>query len=158
MPPRRRARCAPAGYTLIELVIAVTLLGLLAVVAVPAFDNAVQTARARAVLERFVGDLFLARMTAVRSGQRAELRFEWDEREECVRAYELLGRAGPDSLWLRRESGAGGVCLAMNNREDVVFDARGLPASFVARSLWVRVGPRADSLRVSQLGRVVRRY
>jgi type IV fimbrial biogenesis protein FimT len=56
------------GFTLIELIIAVTVLGILAGLGVPQFTDFLQNSRRAATLNELVGTLSLARSEAVRRG------------------------------------------------------------------------------------------
>ena len=62
-----RRRSSP-GFTLIELIVAVTILGILVGLGVPQFTDFLRNSRRAAVLNELVGSLTLARSEAVRRG------------------------------------------------------------------------------------------
>ena len=68
----RRNRVMPAanakGFTLIELVVTVTVAGILAVIAVPSYRQFVESGRLTAATNDFVGDLSYARIEAMKRG------------------------------------------------------------------------------------------
>lgn len=64
-----------AGVTLIELVVAVAILGILSFAAMPSFVNWIQNTRTRAAAESVLRGLQLARQEAIRNNQRVEFRF-----------------------------------------------------------------------------------
>jgi type IV fimbrial biogenesis protein FimT len=70
------------GFTLIELMTAVTVLALLLSAAVPAFDAFTVNTRTRAAADQAYRDLFAARYEALRSGTRADVEAvsgEWEQ-------------------------------------------------------------------------------
>ena len=60
--------CNQTGFTLIELMITVSLVAILATIAIPSFVNAIQDNRATVFVNRFVSSLHTARSEAVRRG------------------------------------------------------------------------------------------
>lgn len=60
-------RCS-AGFTLVELIVSVTVLGILLGMAVPQFTDFLRNSRRAAVLNELVGSLTLARTEAIRRG------------------------------------------------------------------------------------------
>ena len=70
------------GFTLIELMVAVSVLGLLAALAAPSFQRLLANQRMRAVAYNIVGDLVLARSEAVKRGENVTvtpLATTWDQ-------------------------------------------------------------------------------
>jgi type II secretion system protein H len=70
--PQRRDR----GYTLIELMVTLALLGVLMALAWPRLEGFTRSNRLRASLDRLSSDLTLARLAAVREGRAATLRID----------------------------------------------------------------------------------
>ena len=104
-------------------------------------------------------------MLAVRHGRPAVLR--WERAPECAWAgkrggyrYSVGLRGGPDRLSKHatiRPSG-GPVCVDMNGGDSLVFNSRGILVSFNNRTVWAKEGRIQDSLTISVMGRVLRRY
>lgn len=59
----------PAGFTIIEVLIVVTILGILASIAVPAFTDMVRNSRRSQTVEALTSSLMLARSEAMKRGQ-----------------------------------------------------------------------------------------
>ena len=59
----------PAGFTVIEVLIVVTILGILASIAVPAFTDMVRNSRRNQTVEAITSSLLLARSEAMKRGQ-----------------------------------------------------------------------------------------
>ena len=68
--PRRRHE---SGFTLIELMIVVTLVGILLVIAIPSFRELIQRNRVAGEINSFVSDLQFARSEAIKRGQPVSL-------------------------------------------------------------------------------------
>jgi len=65
-PPRRPARRAAAGFTLIELMVAVTILAVLAMLAAPSFNEAILSNRLASYANTFMASAQLARSEAIK--------------------------------------------------------------------------------------------
>lgn len=142
-----------AGYSLLELLSVLVLLGLLSALAVPSLQAAVQRIRVRGVLHRVGADLYRARALAARSGREVVLRFDGDP-AGCVRGWAIEDPAAGRSLRvveLARE--APGVCVSVSGSATLRVNARGMPNG-AARKVRARLGSAADSLSVSLVGRV----
>ena len=63
------------GFTLLELIVAITVMVAAAAVATPAFNDALQRHRIDRAAARVVDDLHLARRSAQRTGQTVQVRF-----------------------------------------------------------------------------------
>jgi len=151
--PLRGPRC---GFSLIELLTALLLLGVLASLAAPSLSATIDGIRGRAALEQFLTDLTFARMLALRAGERVELRLAWKTGGSCIASYSVVVTAATERIARRVGLDEGRVCLATNNKNPIVFNTRGLPYGVFARSVWVEGRGLADTLRLSQLGRVYR--
>ena len=164
MGKRRRWGTARAGFSLVELAVALAIIGVLAALAAPAFDTFLARQRTRGALDRFSADLYYARMLAVRNGWRVTVRLDpslhctgsnsgqrWrivvlEPTPRLVRVHSLKGDLG-------------GPCLGMNGSSDTLtFNSRGMLVPFGNRTVRARQGAVADSLSISVLGRAYRRY
>ncbi len=76
MAPRPSARAAAAGFTLLELAIALAILAILAAVSVLPFASLVARQRLRATVEHLRADIALARQEASRRAQPVHLVFQ----------------------------------------------------------------------------------
>jgi prepilin-type N-terminal cleavage/methylation domain-containing protein len=148
------ARHPPAGVTLPELLLVLTLIGVLSALAVPAFTAYLQRLRVRSALDRLAGEVYLAQMLAVRKGTRVHLRFV--PSAGCARAYEVV-RMDLDEVVRRVEVGEGGdrVCLQGNVSRPLSIDSRGLLVGS-ARTVHARSGAQSDSVIISMVGRIFR--
>ena len=156
----------PLGFSLVELLTVVVLVGVLASLAYPAVDGMISRMRTRAALNGLAADLYYARMLAVRSGYSVVVRFPPSPR--CTGTpkhpygtdrYAVVVKETParvvKSVVL---SETGGLCLEMNQSDSVRFDARGLLRGFGNRSVIARRNAVSDSFTVSRAGRVLRRF
>lgn len=154
-----------SGFTMAELLLVVTLIGVLAGLAAPRLSEYNARQRRVAALNRFAGDLYRARMEALRRGNRVELRLSNSgrcavpPRGSAGDGWSIVPLRGGEPLRTVQPGDLGaGVCLATNGDAALEITSRGLLAPFENRTVWVRHGSRADTLVVSVLGRVLRRY
>jgi|SRR5215213_1382974 len=153
------------GTTLPELLAVLAIMAILASIAAPRLNGFIARQRVRGALNLLAGDIAHARMTAVRSGRGAVLRFYPDP--ECASAGARAGHAyaitlrGADPGPARRSDAraAGGpVCLRTSGADTLAFNSRGLLVPFSNRTVWSVQGTVRDSLTVSAVGRVYRRF
>jgi prepilin-type N-terminal cleavage/methylation domain-containing protein len=144
----------PRGFTLAELLLVVTLVALLAALAVPPVSGVIRRIRMQMVLDTLTRDLFYARTVAIRSGRRVDIRF-FESEPACVDRYAIV-RRDPETVvkQVRVRDLAGSNCLRKNAGPTLTFNSRGRPNWNL--SLWMREGTVADSMTVNQLGRVHR--
>lgn len=143
----------PLGYTLVELLTVVTLVGILSAAAVPSLRGSIDQIRVQSLVRRLTGDLHLARMLAVREGRSVDLLLT-SSGDGCVSAYRIARRGIPADPLVRpvgRESP--GVCLIHNGRPRLTFDPRGM-ARTGGKRFTVRAGEASDSVVVSFAGRI----
>jgi type II secretory pathway pseudopilin PulG len=145
-------RNVPAGTTLIELLIVLALIGLLTALAVPNMTGYLERARVRGALDRLTGDLYQARVVAVREGTRIQLRFV--PNSGCAARYELY-RADREEVMRAVTVEGPGVCLRSNVSRGLSIDSRGLLLGS-SRTVFASAGGQRDSLIISIVGRVFR--
>jgi type II secretion system protein H len=155
------------GFTLVELVLVVMLVAICCALAVPSVSSMMGAHRTRAAATRLVGDLYYARMMAVKSGHPATLRFVPDPAcprgagaEVAGRSWVVVVRTTPARevrSTSTREDGPG-ACVESNRSDSVSFDSRGLLRPPGNRTLWFSSGGVRDSVTVSVVGRVLRRF
>jgi hypothetical protein len=143
------------GHTLVELVLVLTLIGILAALAGPSVAGSIRRVRMELVLDALTRDVFYARMLAVRSGNRVEMRF-FQSDPPCVDRYAVVVLREPETLakQVRVPDLGGTLCLQKNGGPVLGFSSRGRPSWNL--SFWMRDGTVADSLTLNQLGRIQR--
>jgi len=143
-----------AGYTLVELLLVLTIVAILAALTAPPVSGAIRRIRMHMVLDALTRDLFHARMVAVRSGQRVDIRF-FESEPPCVDRYAVV-RRDPETVvkQVRVRDLGGSNCLRKNAGPVLTFNSRGRPNWNL--SLWMRHEDVADSMTLNQLGRVNR--
>ena len=157
----RPGRSFAAGFSLIELVAVLTLLGILAMLVAPALSGQISRIKSETVLDRFANDLYYARMMAVRSGQRVEVRLKWNAGGSCVDQYDLVELNTPERVLKRVPITAEtrGVCLHVNNSGNpLVYNSRGLPHGLGTRTILSSHGKVSLRATQAQAGRVYRSY
>jgi prepilin-type N-terminal cleavage/methylation domain-containing protein len=147
------ARRDRAGFSMIELVTVLTLVGVVASLAAPAMMAQVRRARVRAALDLFTADVYQARVLAVREAGRFRIAFL--PASGCASAYVILRAA--DGATVDSVATRGAVCLSSNVAQAMVIDSRGMLAGS-PRMIYGRAGEEVDSVSVSMAGRLYRWY
>ena len=144
------------GFTVIELVVVLMLMGIVAALAQPSMSEYVNRSKTRRALDRVTGEILSARMLAVRSGERAVLELSGPDR------YRLWVEGTPVDT-IRNVSLAAdypGVTLEAPGFTGgrLVFNGRGLLVDPGSGLVIARMGRRADTLKITAAGRIYRAY
>jgi type IV fimbrial biogenesis protein FimT len=116
-----------AGFTLIEILTVLVLLGILAGLAAPSLHRTTTQARMRGTLDRLVADLYYARMLAVNSGDRVDVVLE--EENGCIVSYTVRSRATLDAArTVSITDDLPGLCMSHNSTaaDILTFNTRGM--------------------------------
>lgn len=140
-----------AGFTVIELVTVLVLLGILASIAGPAMGGYVGRNKTRSALDRISSDVSYARILAIREGQRMSVVFTGgggyllrvEDTAEVLKTVDLAD----DYPGVAVSAPAGSL----------TFDSRGL-LRVGSGDLIVAMDGMADTMHVSAAGRVYRGY
>ncbi|MFI5228159.1 MAG: Tfp pilus assembly protein FimT/FimU [Gemmatimonadales bacterium] len=141
-PPRR----APSGYSLLELVIVMMMIGVLLAIALPRTASLRDRSSVRAAMTDLSAAFSLARRTAL--SRRALVSVVLDT---AARTVEV--RSAGDRLWRRTLGESYGIVLG-SDRDSAVYDPRGFGYGVSNLSVIVRRGEMVDTLTMSRLGRV----
>ncbi len=149
-----------AGFTLLELMIVLTIFGVLVAVMTPTLFDMLRAERTRSAVSQFVGAHSLARATAIRYGRVAELHIDVANARFWVEVDTSLAGGVMDTVRTVRNVGEGGVVMT-SNRSLLCFDGRGLAtmvgACEAGSALVVfLVAGLADTVTASVLGKIVR--
>jgi type IV fimbrial biogenesis protein FimT len=82
---------ARRGFTLIELMVALAVLGILAIVAAPSFVSFIEMQRLRGVNHELLSDIQFVRSEALRRGERVGMRFGGSGTMDCYTIYRSGG-------------------------------------------------------------------
>jgi prepilin-type N-terminal cleavage/methylation domain-containing protein len=155
------------GFTFVELMLGLALLGIVLGLAAPSLHATLARMRVQAALNAVTVDLHFTRMLAIRSGRSAALRFG-GAAEGCVArsgpgavSQEWSVVVLPDDRVARTGTSRihhGRVCVETNNSAVVTFNSRGLLVPYANRTIHAYLGQTRDSLTVSVVGRVFRRF
>lgn len=149
-----RAPACRAGFTLIEMLTAVVIIGILTSLAAPRFSTQLQRLRARAALDELSAVIVRARALAVLRGERVVVRLR--PAHGCAHSYVIAAAATRQVLdSVPIPAGARHVCVRSNHRQHLAINSRGVLIGS-PRTIRARAGTQADSLTISIAGRVYR--
>ena len=164
MKPSSEHPLGTRGFTLVELLLTLTLLAVVLSLVAPRLSGMLAGNRTDGVISRVSGDIMTARMEAIRTGSSVHLRL--DNSGACVRpargaaadGWTLVRSDGNRLHTVTRGDLGPGVCVQSTGDASILINSRGLLGPFENRTVWVSYRGRADTITVSVLGRVLRRY
>jgi prepilin-type N-terminal cleavage/methylation domain-containing protein len=141
------------GYTLIELLLVLVLVGLVLAIAAPKFTSTIRYFTARSATSQVVADLALARTTAVRAGRSASFRVLSASTYSIV--VDASGATADRTVKSVTLDGTRrGVALGVVGTR-ITFDSRGMRRNATESLVVTRTGG-ADTVNVTIVGRVYR--
>lgn len=147
-PPHRTS-----GFSLVELLIVLTLMGILSGLAAPALTGYLERVNTRSAVARLTADLNYARMLAVRSGQPATFSTFADNSYSIQTVHPTTG----DPLIVRRTNmSLDYKGMTLGPVTSIQFNSRGLISGGggAATVLKIARGEMKDSVTISPIGRV----
>lgn len=138
------------GYTLVEILAALTILGILLAIAAPRFSGMLNTNRVERVVGGLTADLSLARIRAIRENRETVVRI--DGTRYIVYVANGAGAASDTLKKVRLNDNYQGVTLTPAT---IRFNSRGMLAGESA-TIVATHGTQTRSLSITGLGRVYR--
>lgn len=146
----------PAGFTLIELAMVLVVIGIGSSLALPSLNGLIRQIRTQSALDVVVGEIYRARMLAVRDGYPVSLVLAHGAAECIDRVVIVTGAPDRPRRWTRPLA-VPGVCLDHTGDSVLVFNSRGMLRP-PARSIFIANLPTTDSVKLSIAGRIRRNY
>lgn len=144
-------RYTERGFSLVELLIVMTLLGIMAGMAAPSLSGVLEANRVQRSLDRLSADIAYTRMQAVRDGRSMSIAFA------APASYAIRDAAGVTLRTVNLASEAPGLTLAPANTV-LGFNSRGLRTDNSYQKIRATLGTRTVAMMVSGIGRVYREY
>lgn len=136
------------GFSLVEVIVVITIVATLAVIAVPRFSNSLALQHVEAAARRIIVDVALAQRQAGSSNGNQTVRFDLAAGE-----YTLIGMPHPDrpsleyTVSLKKEPyGVTVVSADFGGDQRIIFDVFGIPDS--GGSVVIRVGSQQRTIVV----------
>jgi prepilin-type N-terminal cleavage/methylation domain-containing protein len=157
---RRSRTCeGSSGFTLVEVAIALVVLGILTGLAAPSLSGVFRDSRSRGAAAQFASDVSHARMLAIRSGRGGSLSFTGAASYQ-VREGNGASAVTRKTVDLATDYGAAVEVVRVSAGESLVFDSRGMlvagAGKLAIRSQRAGYGVPADTIRISPIGLVRR--
>lgn len=148
-----------AGFSLIEQLVVVTIIGLLAVIAAPSFSDALHKRATSAASDQFVMAHGLARSTALRYGRVSQLHVDAPTAKFWI-DVDTSGK-GDRALVTYAHSVYGDGLTMTSNRSLLCFDPRGLSSTTGScepgdAMVIFASSDKVDTVRITALGKVLR--
>jgi type II secretion system protein H len=149
-----RSLRSSAGFSIIEIMVIVMIIGLLAAMAIPRFGNLAASLRSRGAADQIAADIAYTRMSAVREGRTAVLTVTGNTYTMTVENTD--GSTFKTLRTVRIRDSYTGATIATAGSARIAFDSRGMLKSGSATSVTVTSDSRSQRLLISLIGRVLR--
>jgi prepilin-type N-terminal cleavage/methylation domain-containing protein len=148
-----------AGFSLMEQLVVVTIMGLLAVIAAPSFSDALHKRATSAASDQFVMAHGLARSTALRYGRVSQLHIDAPQAKFWI-DVDTSGMGQRAIVTNVHDVNSGGLTMT-SNRTLLCFDPRGLSSTSGSCEsgdalLIFSSADKVDTVRITALGKVLR--
>lgn len=148
-----------AGFSMIEQMVVVTIIGLLTVIAAPSFSDALHKRATSAASDQFVMAHGLARSTALRYGRVSQLHIDAPAAKFWI-DVDTSGKGERALVTYAHHVNTGGLTMT-SNRVLLCFDPRGLSSTSGScqpgdAQLIFSSADKVDTVRITALGKVLR--
>lgn len=151
-----------AGFTVIEMIIVIVLIGITAGLAAPSLGGVIDRSNTTRVLDRIAGDIAYTRMLAVRDGNSMAVCLDSQTRYSLRRGRDCSGEIVRTVDLARRHPGlrveAPGAPACADGMPCLSFNSRGLRHNATQGTVRVSRGSQSHQLTISGIGRVQRDY
>jgi prepilin-type N-terminal cleavage/methylation domain-containing protein len=153
-PFRSPAPASSAGFSLVEVVLVIAMIGILSAFMVPGYLGYLERTRVTSAVNRFTTDIAYTRMQAARSGDHTRLSLSADGASYVIERNDPQTDTWQRLRLVRLEEDFRGVEVVA---EPIRFDGRGMLRmdDGVEPTVSLRKGERSYTIRVSGAGRVV---
>lgn len=154
-----RAALVRAGFSLVELLVVMAIIGLLAMIAAPSFSDALHERATSAASDQFVMAHGLARSTALRYGRVSQLHVDGAGARFWIEV-DTSGKGERGLVTYTRSVEREGLTMT-SDRALLCFDPRGLSSTAGTcepgnATLIFAFADKVDTVRITALGKVLR--
>lgn len=154
-----RAALVRAGFSLVELLVVMAIIGLLAMIAAPSFSDALHERATSAASDQFVMAHGLARSTALRYGRVSQLHVDGAAARFWI-DVDTSGKGERGLVTYTRSVEREGLTMT-SDRALLCFDPRGLSSTAGTcepgnATLIFAFADKVDTVRITALGKVLR--